>query len=621
MSRCRTRRSTSPTETSPSTSAPRSSPATTSRPRSPRRSVATSTSRRASERASTRSSSGSGPARAARSASSASSSASGSTRRTSRVETFRVYRGRTGKFVLHVERSADYTMVDAEGKPAGWRGYLGIGNVSYGITPAESTLEVVESLDELRDRDPAAALRHGRRLGPAAGRRGPRHLSLGPRAVGRGGAAMTATGARPAIRATGLRKSYGKQVVLDGIDLEVAEGTVFALLGPNGAGKTTTVHILSTLIAADGGEVQVAGHDVAREPDAVRAVIGLTGQFSAVDGLFTGEENLRLMADLRHLGKREGRRRVAELLERFDLVDAAKKPVATYSGGMRRRLDLAMTLVGDPRIIFLDEPTAGLDPRSRRVMWQIDPRPRRRRRHDLPDDAVPRGGGSARRPDRASSTTGGSSPRARPTSSSGSCRAATSGSRSRDAAELERAARTFDGASRDDEALTLQVPSDGGVALAAGPARPARRRLDRRRRAVRRDPRSRRRLPVAHRRPRAREGDRPMTALPARPDRLGDDAAAQPAPDAPLPVADPLHRRHPGRLPAAVRVRLRRHARGRPRRRGRRARRVHRVRRARDPADHRGRRRPGHGDLGRHGHDRGHHRPLPDDGHRPRRRS
>ena len=182
---------------------------------------------------------------------------------------------------------------------------------------------------------------------------------------------MTAIDARPAIRVRGLRKSYGKQVVLDGIDLEIAEGTVFALLGPNGAGKTTTVHILSTLTAAGWGRGQVAGHDVGREPDEVRAVIGLTGQFSAVDALFTGEENLQLMADLRHLGKAEGRRRVAELLERFDLVDAAKKPVSTYSGGMKRRLDLAMTLVGDPRIIFLDEPTAGLDPRSRRVLWDI----------------------------------------------------------------------------------------------------------------------------------------------------------------------------------------------------------------------------------------------------------
>jgi ABC-2 type transport system ATP-binding protein len=182
---------------------------------------------------------------------------------------------------------------------------------------------------------------------------------------------MSTTDARPAITVSGLRKSYGKQVVLDGIDLEIAEGTVFALLGPNGAGKTTTVHILSTLTAADGGTAKVGGHDVSGEADAVRALIGLTGQFSAVDALFTGEENLQLMADLRHLGKTEGRRRVAQLLEQFDLVDAAKKPVSTYSGGMKRRLDLAMTLVGDPRIIFLDEPTAGLDPRSRRVLWDI----------------------------------------------------------------------------------------------------------------------------------------------------------------------------------------------------------------------------------------------------------
>jgi ABC-2 type transport system ATP-binding protein len=176
---------------------------------------------------------------------------------------------------------------------------------------------------------------------------------------------------RFAIAATGLRKSYGDKLVLDGIDLTVAEGTIFALLGPNGAGKTTAVNILSTLIRADGGDVQVAGHDVAREPDAVREAIGLTGQFSAVDGLLTGAENLALMADLRHLDRRQGRRRIAELLERFELVDAARKPAMTYSGGMRRRLDLAMTLVGSPRVIFLDEPTTGLDPRGRRGMWHI----------------------------------------------------------------------------------------------------------------------------------------------------------------------------------------------------------------------------------------------------------
>jgi ABC-2 type transport system ATP-binding protein len=182
---------------------------------------------------------------------------------------------------------------------------------------------------------------------------------------------MTITPSRPAIRATGLRKSFGDKLVLDGIDLEVAEGTIFALLGPNGAGKTTTVHILSTLIGADAGQVRVAGHDVARDPDAVRAAIGVTGQLTAVDNLLTGEENLLLMADLRHLPRRESRRRAAELLEWFDLAEAARKPASTYSGGMRRRLDLAMGLIGDPPILFLDEPTTGLDPRSRRTMWQM----------------------------------------------------------------------------------------------------------------------------------------------------------------------------------------------------------------------------------------------------------
>ncbi|GGN83206.1 daunorubicin resistance protein DrrA family ABC transporter ATP-binding protein [Streptomyces albiflavescens] len=174
-----------------------------------------------------------------------------------------------------------------------------------------------------------------------------------------------------AIAANGLRKSYGDKTVLDGIDLAVPEGTIFALLGPNGAGKTTAVKILSTLITADAGETRVGGHDLAADPQAVRAAIGVTGQFSAVDGLITGEENMLLMADLHHLSKREGRRVAAELLERFDLTEAAKKPASTYSGGMKRRLDIAMTLVGSPRIIFLDEPTTGLDPRSRHTMWQI----------------------------------------------------------------------------------------------------------------------------------------------------------------------------------------------------------------------------------------------------------
>ncbi|MFJ4204761.1 ATP-binding cassette domain-containing protein [Streptomyces sviceus] len=174
-----------------------------------------------------------------------------------------------------------------------------------------------------------------------------------------------------AIAANGLRKSYGDKTVLDGIDIHVPAGTIFALLGPNGAGKTTAVKILSTLISADGGQAQVGGHDLTAEAQAVRASIGVTGQFSAVDGLITGEENMLLMADLHHLPKSEGRRVTAELLERFDLTEAAKKPASTYSGGMKRRLDIAMTLVGDPRIIFLDEPTTGLDPRSRHTMWQI----------------------------------------------------------------------------------------------------------------------------------------------------------------------------------------------------------------------------------------------------------
>ncbi|GAA2748399.1 daunorubicin resistance protein DrrA family ABC transporter ATP-binding protein [Kitasatospora cinereorecta] len=174
-----------------------------------------------------------------------------------------------------------------------------------------------------------------------------------------------------AVSAVGLRKSYGDKTVLDGIDLHIPAGSVFALLGPNGAGKTTTVQILSTLIRADGGQARVAGHDLTTDPNGVRAAIGVTGQFSAVDGLITGEENMLLMADLHHLPRTEGRRVAAELLERFDLVEAARKPAQSYSGGMKRRLDIAMTLVGNPRIIFLDEPTTGLDPRSRHAMWRI----------------------------------------------------------------------------------------------------------------------------------------------------------------------------------------------------------------------------------------------------------
>ena len=182
---------------------------------------------------------------------------------------------------------------------------------------------------------------------------------------------MTSVPAATGIATQNVRKSFGDHVVLDKVSLSVEEGTILALLGPNGAGKTTMVRILSTLIPADSGSMRVAGHDLVADPDGVRAVIGVTGQFSAVDNLLTGAENLQLMADLRHLGREAGRRRVAELLDQFDLTDAAGKLLSAYSGGMRRRLDLAMTLVGQPQVIFLDEPTTGLDPRSRRTMWQI----------------------------------------------------------------------------------------------------------------------------------------------------------------------------------------------------------------------------------------------------------
>ena len=277
---------------------------------------------------------------------------------------------------------------------------------------------------------------------------------------------------------TGLRKSFGGTTVLDGIDLAVPEGAIFALLGPNGAGKTTIVQILSTLISADGGQARVAGHDVSAEPDAVRAAIGVTGQFSAVDHLLTGEENMRLMADLHHLGRRDGRRRVAALLDRFDLTADARKQAAAYSGGMRRRLDLAMTLVGDPRLIFLDEPTTGLDPRSRRTMWQII--------RDLAaagvtiflttqylEEADQLAGRIA------VLDHGASSPRAAPTSSSAGSPAGTSGCSSPAPVTWMRPRELVGAASRDDEALTLQVPGDGRRALAARPAQPARRRLGR----------------------------------------------------------------------------------------------------------------------------------------------
>jgi ABC-2 type transport system ATP-binding protein len=265
-----------------------------------------------------------------------------------------------------------------------------------------------------------------------------------------------------AIAVSGLRKAFGDKVVLDGIDLDVRAGTVFSLLGPNGAGKTTTVNVLTTLMKADGGTVRVAGHDIETGAKAVRAVIGVTGQFAAVDELLTGQENLQLMADLQRVGSGEDMRVVTELLERFDLVESAQKMVSTYSGGMRRKLDLAMTLIGNPQIIFLDEPTTGLDPRSRRTMWTIirelvtdgmtiflttqylDEADQLADRIAVLDQGRLVAQGT---PDELKRRLPGTHVRLRFAS----------------VAELDAAARLFTDSTRDDDALALRVPSDGGT--------------------------------------------------------------------------------------------------------------------------------------------------------------
>ncbi|MEV4003734.1 ATP-binding cassette domain-containing protein [Actinomadura sp. NPDC049753] len=274
---------------------------------------------------------------------------------------------------------------------------------------------------------------------------------------------MNIEAGQTAIQVTGLRKAFGDTTVLDGIDFEVPRGTVFSLLGPNGAGKTTAVRILSTLLRADGGEASVAGRDLRRDPDGVRRAIGVTGQYSAVDGLLTGRENLILMADLHRLGKAAGRRAADEMLERFDLVEAAGRKAGTYSGGMRRRLDIAMTLIGAPQIIFLDEPTTGLDPRSRRTMWELI-------------RGLVRGGVTIflttqyleeadHLADRIAVLDGG---RLVAEGTSEELKRLVPGGHVRlrfaDLAALDAAARTLGSVTRDDDSLALQVPGDGGVA-------------------------------------------------------------------------------------------------------------------------------------------------------------
>jgi ABC-2 type transport system ATP-binding protein len=265
-----------------------------------------------------------------------------------------------------------------------------------------------------------------------------------------------------AIAVSGLRKAFGDKTVLGGIDLDVPAGTVFSLLGPNGAGKTTTVNVLTTLMKADAGTVRVAGHDIATETKAVRAVVGVTGQFAAVDELLTGQENLQLMADLKRLGSGEGRRIVTGLLERFDLAESGQKLVSTYSGGMRRKLDLAMTLVGNPQIIFLDEPTTGLDPRSRRTMWDIV--------RQLVADGVTIFlttqylEEADRLADRiAVLDQGHLVAQGTPSELKRQIPGSHVRLRFANAGDLDAAARVLAGSARDDEELTLRVPSDGGV--------------------------------------------------------------------------------------------------------------------------------------------------------------
>ena len=274
--------------------------------------------------------------------------------------------------------------------------------------------------------------------------------------------ALTDPTTRTAVSVTGLRKAYGNKVVLEDVDLTIAEGEVFALLGPNGAGKTTIVRILSTLIPADAGAATVMGYDLRGAAGAVRAVIGVTGQFAAVDDLLTGEENLLLMGRLLHVPAAVRRARAAELLQRFDLVEAARQTPANYSGGMKRRLDIALCLMGRPRLIFLDEPTTGLDPRSRQTMWQLI--------RDLVSEGVTillttqyleeadRLADRIAMLDRGRIVAEGTPEELKRRMPGAHIRL-----RFADIASLDRAARELGDGTRDDEQLLLRIPNEGGI--------------------------------------------------------------------------------------------------------------------------------------------------------------
>ncbi len=426
------------------------------------------------------------------------------------------------------------------------------------------------------------------------------------------------TPAPAAVSAIGLRKAYGDKTVLDGIDLYIPAGSVFALLGPNGAGKTTTVQILSTLIAADGGQAQVAGHDVAAAPDRVRSAIGVTGQFAALDDLLTAEENLLLMADLLRLGKREGKARAGGVAgavrHRGRRAQAGRDLLRRDAAPARHRHDAGRRSPA----IFLDEPTTGLDPRSRRTMWEMV-RALVGRHHRLPHHPVPGGGRPVGRPDRHARRRPDRRRGAPPTNSRHGSPAAMCGcgsptpprtSARRPSSPAPPGTRTTSPCAWPATAGSTRCAacSTGSTPPASGP------------------PTSPVHTPdlddvflaltgngtAAH--PAPHEGDLAMSALTYAVHDLDDDAAAQPEARDPLPVRGVRQRPHADHDAAAVRVRLRRLDRRRHRRR------PGRLPGVPDARHHRhggGRRFDVDLDRGLLRHDRGHHQPLPHHEHHP----